>query len=405
MKKMKYFNALATIHAGLLLLGVSGLGCISNEPSVASADDEGSAGTSMTAPDPPATSGGSSQGVDTSGLATETEAGTDATSASTGGDPRATDSTTEPDDPEPPAPAGLLLYLTGDPEDADVDPTGPGLVLMGGGSDVDEAFTWWGDYIAGGDVVVLRTSGSDGYNDYLYGFGNADSVETMVLTGEFANDPYVIWRLRHAEAIWLAGGDQATYLAAWKDTEVEAAIEHAWGRGAIVGGTSAGLAVLGQFMFAAYNDTVYSYEALEDPYNQYMTMEQGFLALPLLDGIITDSHFGERDRMGRLIGFIGRIIADGWAPAATGLGVDEATALVVGPDGTGTVIGSGHAYVVHADGAPQVCMPGVALEYEGLEYIALWPGDTLMLPDAIVAGTGDPIAAAGGATIPADPYP
>lgn len=314
------------------------------------------------------------------------------------------DSSGEPDDPVPPLPAGLVVYITGDPEDADVEPTGPGLVLMGGGADVDEAFTWWGDYIAGGDVVVLRTSGADGYNDYLYGFG-ADSVETIMLSAAYANDPYVIWKLRHAEAIWIAGGDQATYLSAWKDTEVEAAVEHAWGRGAVVGGTSAGLAVLGQFMFAAYNDTVYSYEALEDPYNQYMTMEQGFLALPLLAGIITDSHFGERDRMGRLIGFLARIITDGWAPAATGIGVDEATAVVVGPDGIGTVIGAGYVYVMHAEQPPQTCMPGVPLEYDGLVYYTLSPGDTLTLPGAVVAGAGAPIAASGGVTIPADPYP
>jgi cyanophycinase len=364
------------------------------EPSPASSSGphDGTTGSASTGP------ASSSSGLDTSTSATSSDETDTGSTGSTG-------STGEPVDPEPPVPAGLITYVTGDPADADVDPTGPGLVLMGGGSDVDEAFAWWGGLIAGGDVVVIRISGSDGYNDYLYDFGNADSVETMIVTAELAAADYVSWKLRHAEAIWIAGGDQAAYLLAWKDTAVEQAIHEAWDRGAVVGGTSAGLAVLGPYMFAAYEDTVYSYEALEDPYNQYMTMEQGFLELPMLAGIITDSHFAERDRMGRLIGFLARIHADGWATTATGMGVDEATAVVVGPDGEGTVLGAGHVYVVQADQPPQTCMPGVPLEYDGLEYFVLSAGGALSLPSGQAGVLHAPISAAGGVTIPADPYP
>jgi len=352
-------------------------------------------------PDPSTSTG--SMGTSTTSDASSTS-GLDTSTSTTGDQTSSTDSTGEPADEPPPVPAGLVVYVTGNADDADVDPSGPGLVLMGGGSDVDEAFMWWGDYIEGGDVVVIRTSGADGYNDYLYDFGNADSVETMLVTAGFADDPYVSWTIAHAEAVWLAGGDQAAYLQAWMGTGVQQSIQDAWDRGAVVGGTSAGLAVLGQFMFAAYNDTVYSYEALEDPYNFYMTMEQGFLALPMLEGIITDSHFFERDRMGRLIGFLARIHADGWATTATGVGVDEATAVVVGPDGTGTVIGAGHAYVMLGDHPPQTCMAGVPLEYDALEVHALSVGDTITFPGALTMVPGDPIAASGGVTIPANPY-
>ncbi|MCX4239339.1 cyanophycinase [Paraliomyxa miuraensis] len=355
--------------------------------------------------DDTSTTGSSGVGQDTSTTAPDEgiTSSSDPDSSTSSSDPDS--STGEPTDPKPPAPPGLVVYITGNPEDADVDPTGPGLVLMGGGSDVDEAFSWWGNYIAGGDVVVIRTSGADGYNDYLYGFGNADSVETMLVTAGFASDPYVSWTLRHAEAIFMAGGDQATYLEGWKGTPVEDAIHEAHGRGAVIGGTSAGLAVLGEFVYAAYNDGVYSYEALEDPYNFYMTMERDFLALPSLAGIITDTHLFERDRMGRLLGFLARIHADGWSNDVTGIGVDEATAVLVGPDGMGTVVGAGHAYVVQADHAPTVCQPGEPLEYPGLVYHALSAGNTLAFPGAAAAGPGDPIAASGGVTIPSDPYP
>lgn len=398
-------DRVTTRHLALLLL-VAGSGC----------DDGGGTGTTEGSTGEMASTGpGTTGGETTTGTAgttgttapeSEDTTGNSTTAGSSDEETTADPSSSgEPADPKPPVPEDLVHFITGNPDDADVDPTGPGLVLMGGSSDVDEAFQWWGDYIAGGDVVVIRTRGSDGYNEYLYDFGNADSVETMLITStELANDPYVSWTLRHAEAIWMAGGNQATYLDNWMNTPVEDAIEQAWDRGAIVGGTSAGLAVLGEFMFAAYNDTVYSYEALEDPYNQYMTMEQGFLALSPMVGIITDSHFGERDRMGRLVGFLARIHADGWANNVTGIGIDERTAVVVDPDGEGTVIGQNNVYVVHADHAPEVCLPGTDLEYSGLEYYTLTPGSTLTFPGATVVGAPSPLAASAGVTIPADPY-
>lgn len=309
---------------------------------------------------------------------------------------------------EPPVPAGLVHYVTGDSADADVKPQGPGLILMGGGTDVDESFHWAKPKIAGGDVVVLRTSGADGYNDYLYtDIGQVDSVETLlVTTKELANDPYVVWKIRHAESIFIAGGDQATYLTAWKDQGVETAIGEAWARGAIVGGTSAGCAVLGELMFAAYNDTVYSEEALLDPYNQYMTMERDFLAFPPLAATITDTHFAARDRMGRLVTFLGRFIVDGWANVANvrGIGIDEATALVVDNAGMGTVMGKGAVYVVAATKAPAVCQAGTPLDFSGLTYRKLTAGDTISLPAGDSAVPTNPLSAGSGVLVPAKPY-
>jgi cyanophycinase len=383
----------------LRLVPALALACNAGSGSEAADSEVGTTGANETTASTEATAA-----VDGPTSTTATPEPTSTGSAVTTDDGLDTGTTGEPGDPRPPVPEGMARWVTGDPEDADVDPLGPGLVLMGGGPDVDGAFAWWGDYTAGGDVVVIRTSGADGYNDYLFGFGNADSVETMLVTAEFADDPYVRWTLRHAEAIFIAGGNQATYLEGWMGTGVQAGIHEAWARGAVVGGTSAGLAVLGEFIYAAYNDSVYSYEALEDPYNFYMTMEQGFLALPLLDGVITDSHFGERDRMGRLLGFLARIHADGWATAAVGIGLDEHTAIVVGPDGAGTVLGSGHAYVVHAPSPPQTCLPGVPLAYDGLTYFALSAGDAVAFPGAQPQAAGQPIAAGGGVTVPADPY-
>ena len=278
------------------------------------------------------------------------------------------------------------------------------LVVMGGGTDVDAAFTWQLQYMQGGDVVVLRTSGADGYNDYLFAeIGGVDSVETLMVTSEaLAQDPYVAWTIAHAEAVFMAGGDQATYLNNWKDTPVEDALHEVWARGGVVGGTSAGTAVLSEFVYAAYNDSVIEDEALIDPYNMYMTLERDFLALAPLQGVITDTHFTQRRRLCRLIGFVARIVADGWGEPVLGIGVDEATALVVGPDGVGSVLGAGGVHLLHSAGAPQQCAPGLTLEYADLDHYTMVAGDSVQLPAGVPAGVvAEPLSASMGALDPA----
>jgi len=324
-------------------------------------------------------------------------------SAPTSGGGSSGSSTGAGETPRPEKPAGLESYLTGDDGDAHVRPSGPGLIVMGGGTDVDEAFTWQLQYVGGGDVVVLRSSGSDGYNDYLFTeIGGVDSVETLLVTSaQLANDPYVAWTVAHAEAVFMAGGDQATYLEAWKGTAVQDAIMTVWARGGVIGGTSAGAAVLGEFIYAAYNDSVIEDEALLDPYNKYMTFEREFLALPPLAGVITDTHFTARRRLCRLIGFVARMVQDGWGESVLGVGVDEETALVVDPAGLGTVLGVGEVHLLGSAGLPQQCEPGKTLEYADLGLRSLAPGETVQLPEGVTVGATTPLSASMGALEPA----
>lgn len=266
----------------------------------------------------------------------------------------------------PTAPPQLTQWLTGNPEDAVVQPQGPGLILMGGGGEPDEAFEWWRGLVAGGDVVVLRVSGSDGYNNYLFDdIGGVDSVLTLkVDSAALGDDPYVAYQVDHAESVFLAGGNQWDYLSLWRGTALHDALNRVLSRGAVLGGTSAGLAVLGDRAFSAENETVYSDEALADPYNEFMQFADDFLNVPELAGAITDSHFRERDRMGRLVAFVARMWMDGWSDPL-GIGVDESTALLIGPSGR-EVVGRGAVYEVRADAPPQRCVAGATLEFSGL---------------------------------------
>ncbi len=254
---------------------------------------------------------------------------------------------------------GVDVYITGNPADAAsaAPPSTSALVLMGGGEDVDDAFRWMIAKAGGGDFLVLRASGSDGYNAYVYALGGVDSVETLVVkTRSAAADPYVIDRIRRAEAIFIAGGDQYDYIRLWKGTPLQAALEDALARKVPLGGTSAGLAVLGEVDYSAANDSVTSAQALADPLNRNVTLDTGFVTAPGLAGTITDTHFVTRDRMGRLMAFVARMVSDGLVPLAQtrAVAVDEATALVV-DNGVATRLGSGAAYFLRPTAAPAVC--------------------------------------------------
>ncbi len=295
---------------------------------------------------------------------------------------------------EPARPPTLQRWLTGDDADAVVPVGGPGLILMGGGGEPDEAFHWWRDLLNGGDVVVLRVSGSDGYNDYLFDtIGGVDSVETLKVDSRtLAEDPYVAWRIDHAEGVFLAGGDQWDYISLWSQTGVQDALQRVHARGGVIGGTSAGLAVLGDRAFSAENGSVTTAEALADPFNEFMRFDDEFLSLPGLEQTVTDSHFRERDRMGRLVAFVARMWTDGF-DAPRGIGIDESTALLIGPAGR-EVVGSGAIYEVSAALAPAVCRPSERLEW----------ADIAVVRTTASGSQPSVISARDGALIPADPY-
>lgn len=193
-------------------------------------------------------------------------------------------------------------------------------------------------------------------------------------------------RLGRAEAIFIAGGDQAKYVKRWKDTPLEDAINEAVARGVPIGGTSAGLAVLCGRPFTAERGTITSDEALMDPRGDSVTLGSGFLAIPHMRYTVTDSHFHERDRMGRLVAFVANVAQE--STPARGIGVDEGTAVLVGPDGQATVVGPGAAYMLASPGPPQSCEPRVPLRYHSVPVTRAHAGDTFDLS----SWTGPPSA-------------
>ena len=274
-----------------------------------------------------------------------------------------------------PAPA-YEHTLVGNPADAHAKGTG-GYILAGGGTDQPAAFKWMIERAGGGDIVIIRASGADAYNQWILDLGGADSVETIVFKDRSAaSDPFVLERLRNAEAVFIAGGDQSRYVNFWKGTPVEDELHALVKRGGPIGGTSAGLAILGEFGFGAREGGLTSDEALPDPFRKEVALDRDFLALPRLERVITDTHFVERNRLGRTLVFLARIVNNGWATQPRGIGIDEETALLVLPTGAATMVGTGAAYFLQAPGPAQVLADRTPLTYLNIGVYKLPQGGT-----------------------------
>ena len=225
--------------------------------------------------------------------------------------------------------------------------TTAGYALMGGGTDLDEAFRWLCEKGGGGDFLVLRAAGDDDYNPYVNGLCKTNSVATMIIPSrEAAADAKVADIIRHAEAIFIAGGDQARYINWWMGTPVQDELNAAIAAGKPIGGTSAGLAVMGQFIYSAQGDApddddLKSAQAMANPYFRRVTVRRNFLKIDVLHNTLTDTHFAKRNRMGRSLTFLARIRQDGWFKNPREIAVDERSAVLVEPDGKARVIGSG----------------------------------------------------------------
>jgi cyanophycinase len=274
-------------------------------------------------------------------------------------------------------------FRVGNPNDVTTATTA-GTVLMGGGTDVDAAFQWMCQRSGNGDFLVIRATGTDAYNPYIQQLcPQENSVATLIIPNSTAaNDPFVVNTIQHAEALWIAGGDQSNYINFWQGTPVESALNSLIAQGVPIGGTSAGMNVLSQFVYTAVaSQGVTSTQALANPYNKYITLGENFVNISILQGLIDDPHFVTRDRMGRDLAFLCRIYHNGWSSLPRDIAIDEQTALLLDSKGNGTVVGNSAVYFMQAPGAPQVCEPGVPLTYQNISVYRINSSGTFNVPN------------------------
>lgn len=303
------------------------------------------------------------------------------------------------------ATAKITYYQTGNVTDvaSNLVLGGPILDLGGGGYDVDAAFQSTIDQVRGCtgtcqtkiNIVILRASGADGYNNYLYSMNGVQSVETFVLTARAdSSDPFVVQRIRQAEFVFFAGGDQCIYVTNFKGTPLETAVEYVYSRNGAIGGTSAGMAIMSPFVYDSCGGSALSSNALANPYHKTMTFTYNFFNFGFMGSVLTDQHFVVRDRMGRLLAGLARQIKDGKTTSAWGVAANEETSVLVGPTGTATVVRNDGvngvppipsaslnpvAYFILADHTPETCVSKVPLTYSGFKVWKRTYGQTFNL--------------------------
>jgi len=240
-------------------------------------------------------------------------------------------------------------------------------MMMGGGLDVDAAFAWMINRAKGGDFLVLRSDNDDAYDPYIYGLGPLNSVATLVIINRAgAFDPFSVSAVSNADAIFFTGGNQFTYYYHWKDTPMGDRIIEKMPF-ISVGGTSAGQESLAQFLYTGQYASTQSKTALHNPYDEGITLATDFWFIPYLRNVILDAHFVQRDRMGRLLTFMARLLTDGWSPnAILGVGVDQSTAVLMDyRTGAADLVSwytDGCAYFLTSASRPARCHPSSPLE-------------------------------------------
>jgi len=321
-------------------------------------------------------------------------------------------------------PSGFVVHnRIGNPLDDMMRGEGPGLVVLGGGAEVDDAYVWMRTTIGGtrrsaGDVVVLRVTDDDTYAEYVYAHGAFNSVQTIVVpqdaTAENLDEAAAI--VDRAEGIIFASDDASAFLR-WRDSTLAMAVQRAFDRGGVIAGTGGGASVFGQFAHdtRAAATAVQTPDALANPYEKTIAFARDTFRLPQLEGLIIDTHFRENDRFGRLAAFMARQVADGTLathpPRVFGIGVDEGNAVVIDRFARASLVqadtAGGGAYII-TGGTPEQIMPDAPLIYRNLVVARLdAPGEMFDLDRACGTAFVYPVSVTGGggrAYTPADPY-
>ena len=229
------------------------------------------------------------------------------------------------------------------------------LVIVGGGEDrtgEKVILRRFADLAGGSEarIVVIGTATSvpeevgPVYLDAFRSIGVQEVQFLPLATRQEANDPTVVACVQQATGVYFTGGDQLRIATAIGGSHTDTALHAAFANGVVVGGTSAGAAMMSSTMILGGYDTVPS----------ATTVRTG-AGLSFVSGIVIDMHFAERGRMSRLLTVVGLF------PHELGLGIDEDTAAIV--DGnTFEVIGAGAVTVVDAGEVTSLHAPPEGVE-------------------------------------------
>lgn len=296
------------------------------------------------------------------------------------------------------------------PEDTGQPEPGPGVVVLAGGGaegEVGETDAWsarlYAALLEGGDVTgdgrvrvaVLSTAEEDEWlPDYFEWLGADEAFNLRVGSRAEADDAARESELAAVDAAFLKGGDQGEYYDLWNDTALEAGLLALRARGGGLGGTSAGAMSQAEYAFAGGEDLI-SADVLEDARTPYLDdasdggsgVHADFFGT--VPGVVIDTHFTARGRLGRLAGILARVVEEEAPPRLLGLGLDEQTGVVLRDEGA-EVIGVGAVTLLDpAEAAAPVRESGKPLHWTGLGLARLTEGFVVDLSEGRVLGLGD----------------
>lgn len=226
------------------------------------------------------------------------------------------------------------------------------LVIVGGGpipATINQRFFELAGGAGKARIVVLPMASASGVEsgaekaESFRRMGAASAVSMQLARADAGADS-VARILGQATGIWFPGGDQNRLTAAIIGTPVLDSIRSRYRHGAVVGGTSAGAAVMSDPMIGG--DERRPGGARPDTTDNWMTIDRDDVVLVpgfgLLPNVTVDQHFLRRRRHNRLVSVVLE------RPTVVGIGIDESTALVVPPSGPWEVIGASQAVVYDA---------------------------------------------------------
>ncbi len=264
-------------------------------------------------------------------------------------------------------------------------------MLCGGGEegDADDATAWSAAYaqgLAAGDVsgdgrvrVAVLSTGeeTEWIPEYLVFLGADEAFNLRVGTRDAADDAALADTFASVDAVFLKGGDQGEYYDRWNDTALETAIREVVARGGGVIGTSAGAMSQSSFALAGGADYVTA-DVLADSQTEYLDdVSDGGSGVhtdffDFVPGVLVDTHFVTRARLGRLVGAMARVVDDG-AGSPVGIGLDEQTCITV-HEGAAQVSGLGSATFVRPSVETPVRVAGQPLIWAELQVDRLVEG-------------------------------
>ncbi len=249
------------------------------------------------------------------------------------------------------------------------------LLIVGGGSEKNgvsgwstPAYTWAG---GGKEVAIVGTSTGSLASYFMERCGATRAREFAINSHDSADSQATYDTLIGYDVIFFRGGDQYEYYDLYRNTKLQDAVHYVYAHGGVIGGTSAGMHILSSVVFTAENGTVYPYECIENPNNYYVTLANDFM--DFVPGFIFDTHFAERGRFGRLVGFMANYSLN-QGINITGLGMDDMTCMTVDEQGLGTVYGTGCANIYQA--GANYTLNGVKLLADTVNIIQLLHGCT-----------------------------